>query len=265
MNDNIQALIEQLTKTFILEGKDLTFDEAVKFFGDKMPMSLDDFLRVRDEYKAMAFTVSGYSSVKVIEKFQEELTKVIASGETMRTFKDRMNDFLQRKGYDKLSPFEADNIFRTNVQSAYNAGHYQQMIDPDVLEARPIWVYDAVNDSRTRPTHLGMDGKAYPADHPVWDTWYPPNGFRCRCIVRSLSKAQAARRGITVETEVPAMVPRITKGPNGETFTGPPIPLRPDRNFDRNPGKESWKPDSSELPKNLKVFYEKRFEGANRK
>lgn len=264
MND-ISALIQQLTKVFVLEGKDLTFVEAVKFFEGKMPLKLDDFIRIRDEYKTLAFTVSGYSQVKVIEKFQEELTKAIASGETMKTFKDRMNDFLERKGYDRLTPFEADNIFRTNIQTAYNVGHYRQMTDPDVLEARPIWIYDAVNDSRTRPTHLGMDGRAFPADHPIWDTWYPPNGFRCRCIVRSLSRSQAARKGITVETDIPEMVPRVTKGQNGETYTGPPIPLRPDRFFDKNPAKEPWKPDPSELPKNLRVFYQKRFEKTNGK
>jgi SPP1 gp7 family putative phage head morphogenesis protein len=260
---SIKDLTNQLAKAFILEGKELTFDEAVKFFADKMPINLDDFIRIQDEYKAMAFTVSGYSSVKVIEKFQEELTSAIASGQTLKTFKTNMNDFLLRKGYDPITPFEADNIFRTNVQTAYNVGHYEQMSDPDVLKARPFWIYDAVNDSHTRPTHLGMDGRVFPADHPVWDTWYPPNGFRCRCIVRSMSKSQVERKGLSVESEVPAMVPRITMGANGEKYTGAPIPLKPDRYFDQNPAKQPWKPDPSKLPENLREFYKTKFETPN--
>ena len=89
-----------------------------------------------------------------------------------------------------------DLIFRTNIQTAYNVGHYEQMTDPGVMKLRPFWQYDAVNDTHTRPSHLAMDGKVFPADHPVWNTWFPPNGFRCRCTVRTLSKRQVEAREI---------------------------------------------------------------------
>ena len=75
--------------------------------------------------------------------------------------------------------------------------------DPDVMRLRPYWQYDAVNDSHTRPSHLAMDGRVFPADSPVWDTWYPPNGFRCRCTVTTLSARQVKERGLKVETEAP--------------------------------------------------------------
>ena len=48
-----------------------------------------------------------------------------------------------------------------------------------------------------------MDGRVFQADSPVWDTWYPPNGFRCRCTVRSLSKRQVEQMGLTVEEKAP--------------------------------------------------------------
>ena len=65
-----------------------------------------------------------------------------------------MNEFLEAEGYEGLDPLQADNIFRTNIQTAYNVGHYEQMTDPDVMQLRPYWMYDAVNDSHTRPSHL---------------------------------------------------------------------------------------------------------------
>ena len=81
-----------------------------------------------------------------------------------------MNGFLESEGYEGMTPIQADLIFRTNVQTAYNAGHYEQMSDPAVRQLRPYWQYDAVNDTHTRPSHLAMDGRVYPADSPVWDT-----------------------------------------------------------------------------------------------
>jgi uncharacterized protein with gpF-like domain len=46
-----------------------------------------------------------------------------------------------------------------------------------------------------------MEGKVYPADDPVWKTWYPPNGFRCRCRVNALTKGET--EGLQVESELP--------------------------------------------------------------
>ena len=149
-----------------------------------------------------------------------------------------MNDFLEEEGYEGLDPFQADNIFRTNLQTAYNAGHYRQMTGPDVLRLRPYWQYDAVNDAHTRPSHLAMDGRVYPADHPVWDTWFPPNGFRCRCTVRTLSKRQVEALGFQVETEFPAILP--------------------DPHFGSNPAKVPFSPDLKGYPAPLVKAYRER-------
>ena len=115
-----------------------------------------------------------------------------------------MNEFLASEGYEGLDPLQADLIFRTNIQTAYNVGHYEQMTDPGVMKLRPYWQYDAVNDAHTRPSHLAMDGRVFPADSAVWDSWFPPNGFRCRCTVKTLSKRQVEARGLKVEQSAPA-------------------------------------------------------------
>ena len=187
----------------IVHGGEFRFEEAVSYFDKKVPVTAGVFYDLADHYRALAFTVSGYTEAQIIKKFYDELLDALENGTTMEQFRQSMSGFLERQGYEGLTPFQADNIFRTNIQTAYQAGHYEQMTDPDVMRLRPYWQYDAVNDSHTRPSHLAMDGRVFPADSPVWDTWYPPNGFRCRCTVTTLSARQVKERGLKVETEAP--------------------------------------------------------------
>lgn len=218
---------------------DMTFQEAVDYFKQRIPVDADTFYAIVEEYRGLAFTVSGYTSAQILNRFYEEILTALEDGVTLSEFRSNMNVFLESEGYEGMDPLQADNIFRTNVQTAYNVGHYQQMTDPGVLEQRPYWQYDAVNDSHTRPSHLAMDGKVYPADHPIWDTWFPPNGFKCRCTVRSLSKRQVERQGLTVETRMPAG-------------------LYPDPSFDTNPAKVRFQPDLKGFPEPLRKAYRDR-------
>lgn len=229
----------------LVQNAPMAFEEAEEYFGGKIPVEAEVFYRLADQYRDLAFTVSGYTSAQIVSKFYEELLAAIENGTAMEQFRQEMSGFLERQGYEGLTPFQADNIFRTNVQSAYQAGHYAQMTDPDVLRLRPYWQYDAVNDSHTRPSHLAMDGRVFPADSPVWDTWFPPNGFRCRCTVRTLSARQVRQMGLTVETEAPVMA---------ETG-GRVVQVLPDPNFRHNPAKRPFKPDMSRYPEPLKRAY----------
>lgn len=146
---------------------------------------------------------------------------------------------LTSEGYEGLDPLQADLIFRTNIQTAYNVGHYEQMTDPGVMKLRPYWQYDAVNDAHTRPSHLAMDGRVFPADSAVWDSWFPPNGFRCRCTVKTLSKRQVEARGLKVEQSAPGGV-------------------MPDPHFSTNPAKVRFTPDLKDYPEALVKAYKKR-------
>lgn len=47
----------------------------------------------------------------------------------------------------------------------------------------PFLTYKTVGDARVRPTHQALDNIRRPVDDPFWDSYYPPNGWRCRCHV----------------------------------------------------------------------------------
>ena len=223
----------------VLTGKDMTFKEAVSYFKERVPVTAEQFYAIAEHYRSLAFTISGYTKAQILKRFYEEILAALEEGNTLDEFRSNMNDFLETEGYEGLTPIQADLIFRTNVQTAYNVGHYQQMTDPVVMRLRPYWQYDAVNDSHTRPSHLTMDGKVYPADDPIWDTWFPPNGFRCRCKVDTLSERQLKQRGLKVETSAPRGV-------------------LPDPQFATNPAKVRFKPDLTGYPAPLVKAYKAR-------
>lgn len=142
--------------------------------------------------KSQATTIAGLASLEQIKFVIDLVTEALKDGTTFADFKKAV-----RKGdvNVNLPAHRLDNIFRTNIQTAYNRGRWEQQ--KKVANSRPYLMYDAINDSRTRPNHTAMDGTILHRDDPWWKTHYPPNGYRCRCTVIALTEAQARKRGIS--------------------------------------------------------------------
>ena len=64
-------------------------------------------------------------------------------------------------------------------------------------EKFPLLQYVTQRDEKVRPQHKEQDFKIYPIDHRFWKTWFPPNGWNCRCVVKKL------RSGKVSETVIP--------------------------------------------------------------
>jgi len=86
----------------------------------------------------------------------------------------------------------ARTSYRTALLNTYNRGTYQEAIENDDNDT--YFVYDAVNDSRTRPNHAALDGVVKKVTDDFWTTHTPPLGFNCRCVLRTLTEGQAKRR-----------------------------------------------------------------------
>ncbi len=221
-----------------LELKPLPMAEAQEFWRDKVLLSPAQFSRFSAEAKLKAFAVSGIAKGDELATVYNAIGKAIDQGITFEQFKAECgDDIFTRRGWTGKRAWRVDNIFRTNIQSAYNVGRYTRL--KEMTDAFPFWKYSAVNDSLTRPTHLAMNGKVFPAEHPFWDQWYPPNGYRCRCSVIPLTASQVKKRGLQVETEIPQLIEPI------DPVTGNRMPARqliPDPGFAHHPGKAYWEP-----------------------
>ncbi|WP_051294828.1 phage head morphogenesis protein [Maridesulfovibrio bastinii] len=219
-------------------------EAALKFWAKKVPVTRKEFDTLSQKSKAQAFTVSGINQLDQVIAVQNALDKMLKNGGTLVDFKKEFPEIIKAQGWTGKKAHRVDNIFRTNLQCAYMAGRYEQMKKTNRL--RPYWQYIAVEDKRTRPSHMALDGKVYPAEHEFWNKYYPPNGFRCRCTVMSLSERQLKKMGLKVENEFPG--PTMVKLPDGSEINVNPMP---DKGWARNVGKDAFEPDYDKYPDDL--------------
>ena len=193
--------------------------DALAFWKDKAQLKPAEYAELTQQAKARAFAVSGLAKRDQIATVHAALQAALENGETLAAFKKRLGPLLKQKGWVGEKAWRVANIYRTNMQSAYQAGRYTQM--KKTAEGRPFWRYMAVRDRRTRPTHLAMHGLVFRHDHEFWSTYYPPNGWQCRCTVQTLSQRQVDQRDLEVQTTVPRLVEAI------DPVSGARLPARP--------------------------------------
>ena len=99
-----------------------------------------------------------------------------------------------------------------------------------------------MGDSRVHPAHEAWDQIVLLVDDPWWNTHYPPNGWGCRCHVRSANKRQLEKEELNVgkapEIEMTNQLDRST----GELV---PTPNGIDLGWDYNIGKAYLGPDAA--------------------
>ena len=81
------------------------------------------------------------------------------------------------------------------------------MQEPQIKPEIAYLEYLTENDARVRPSHRKMHGIIRPIDDPIWQIWWPPNGYNCRCRIRIITWVEAERRGIQPTPIVPTVLP----------------------------------------------------------
>ena len=190
-------------------------EKAISYIQSKKAVIRGDYDELYSKAKAKAVLISAMTDLDMTRDIYQSMIDAQKSGMPFSEWKKNVVAHFGRKGWiagnekgefllvdPKTGEFfgtprRLEVIYRTNMQSAYAAQRYQQQRDNAV--ARPYWMYSAIMDARTRPSHSAMHGAVYRYDDRFWDTFYPPNGFNCRCYVRSLSERDIKRLKIDVE------------------------------------------------------------------
>ena len=227
---------------------DLKPEQAIKHFQSKGLKTSFSWLDMIGEENDAAYTVAKMMDNDLLSYVQEQSRKVVDEGLTLADFKKDLIPKLQKAGWwgkkDVIDPLTGqvtkaqlgsasrlENIFRTTLQSAYAVGQWQS-IEAN-KETAPFLMYDAVEDSRTRPEHQQWNGTVRPVDDPFWQTHYPPNGWNCRCGTIQMSRDELKLYGLK-----PSPKPKIKKRKWVNPRTGKPRTIAADLDpgWDHNPG-----------------------------
>ncbi|MCL5769309.1 phage minor head protein [Acinetobacter sp. ANC5681] len=176
----------------------LSFLEAIQFAVSRKIVLPDEFYKLDLNTRQMATTVSFLSGIEQIETVIKSVNQVLIDGGTFNDFKKLVeeNEIILSEPYLK-------NVFRTNIQTAYGHGRWQQQQRNKAK--RPYLMYVAINDSRVRPSHLALNRIIRHIDDPFWLKYYAPWDFMCRCTIIALTEEQALKYGITADEDLPVI------------------------------------------------------------
>mgnify|MGYP001810134951 FL=1 len=219
----------------------LDFDEAIDFFKNKIRLPTASWTDIWQQQHDTAFVVAGAMRDDMLADFQTAIMKAL-QGSTLEEFRKDFDSIVAKYGWDYngVRNWRSRVIYETNLDTAYASGRYQKQ--QQFKKTRPYWQYwhsPAVENAR--PEHLSWHGTILPADHPWWKTHYGPNGWGCKCRVRSLSKYDLESQELTISEDPETIWEDRLVGTRGATPRMVQTPQGIDPGFAYNPGAAYYK------------------------
>ena len=229
-----------ITNKILLELQKLPPEKAIEYIKGQGVSIGFDYKETMLLVEKKLFAVTRAANMQVVQEIRSEIKKSLEQGTSYKTFQDNIENTLVKKGWygrafinregRKIAvnqvPWRLKTIYETNVAGAINAGRFETQIDNS--DYRPYGMLVEVIDPSTRTTHRKQSGSIAKLSSAFWKKWYPPNGYRCRGVCRTLTYDQAKKRGIKV------------KYPN----------INPDPGFERAPT-DYFEPSSDDFDKDI--------------
>ncbi|MCK2095636.1 phage minor head protein [Thauera aromatica] len=226
-------------------------EEAVRYLrGRGLLTETFDWRDLWQDEHARQFTVSRLARLDLLAAMHEGLVAAMDGDLSRRDWMRAVEDALRREGWwgtNKVRDTEAARmvettfdaprlklIFDMNTRMASSAGLWERV--ERNRRTHPYVRYITRDDSRVREAHRQWHGLTLPADDPFWATHWPPNGWRCRCRVMSMTarEYELRRAAGTIDTARPPVQTRAWL--NKRTGEEMEVPVGIDPGFDYNVG-----------------------------
>lgn len=230
------------------EYKNLThkFDKMMRALYGQRGAQLDIDILASDEAQSFINAHAGildstFKQVRMTDKMRERLTRsnYIFSGiKTFHELNEAFPSLLDENGDRK--PFERFLNDVRKIDETYNAGylHAEYNFVQASAEMAAKWEqysedgdryllqYRTAHDDKVRPEHAALDRITLPMSDPFWESYYPPNGWNCRCTVVQVRRGkyeetphnEAMSRGEEVLNGEKLSIFRFNSGKQGKTM-----------------------------------------------
>ncbi len=205
---------QRLTLADETEYHPLPFEEAIHFLKARVSLTKAEWQALEPKLAFRAFTLAKLTSCDYIEAVRGRLIHTLEKGEGFERAWADVKAIAESEGAT-LKPGYWETVYRTNIQTAYNAGRRMQF---DRAKPR-AYALMVLEDERTSSICRPLVGLVLPADHPFWEDHWPPFHFNCRTTVRGIYEEEIAQ--VPVQNLSMAKLRKTFKPQEG--FGGNPI------------------------------------------
>lgn len=164
----------------------LASDEAQEFITTHADILDAGFQKVEMSDKMRErLTRSNYifSGIKTFHELNEAFPSMLDENGNKKTFERFLNDVQKINDTYNANYLHAEyNFVQASATMAAKWEQFSEDGDQYYLQ------YRTAKDGKVRPEHAALDGVTLPPSDSFWDTYYPPNGWNCRCNVVQVRK-----------------------------------------------------------------------------
>jgi hypothetical protein len=200
---------------------ELDAPELMEWIERKAPRAIGSWRELGAEEYARAFTAARTAGYNVVDDlYQGYIATLRRSDGNAKDFASTVLPTMRAKGWlpqlsDEQMGRRLQLIFDTNLRLSQASGRWDRIQRTKL--ALPYLLGTTARDDRVRhppgseEDHRAFEGILLPVDHPFWQSYFPPLGFRCRCQVVQRSRGQVARAGleVTAEAELASRIARL--------------------------------------------------------
>ena len=182
--DAMKALFHQKGSSFSI---DIMADENVQSLIEAHTSVLDRNLQRLEMSDLMRqrLTRSNYifSGIKTFHELNEAFPSLLDENGNKKTFERFLNDIRKIDETYNSNYLRAEyNFVQASAEMAAKWEKFMEDGDHYYLQ------YRTQHDDKVRPEHASLDRVTLPPSDSFWESYYPPNGWNCRCTVVQVLK-----------------------------------------------------------------------------
>jgi len=161
------------------EGRSLTiprvpFSQAIDDIVDRQPRLGFTAEAVQEIYSLEhGFALARSSNLQLTERIQRFVAQGVATGKPIET----TSKLIERAG--GFTQAYADTVYRTNITTAYSAGRWRQLMEPEARSLVQAVEFQSRLLTTTRENHAAAHKFLASPTNPVWEFLSPPLGYSC--------------------------------------------------------------------------------------